>query len=95
MSESADVQVVEAALSPRLDHEQEPRSSKLSTRVKQPEDTYGANVLRFQEELVQIEREKLDVQKELPEIERAKLLIKQQKHQVYLSSMGVTFTNVE
>lgn len=68
--------------------EQESRSSRLSTRVKQSEDTYGANILRFQEELVQIEREKLNVQKELLGIERAKLLIKQQKHQVYLSSMG-------
>lgn len=34
--------------------EQESRSSRLSTRVKQPVDTYGANILRLQEELVQI-----------------------------------------
>jgi hypothetical protein len=55
--------------------------------------TYGAKLMKIQEELVDIERETLKIQREVLDIEKAKLLIKQQKHQVYTSSKGGAFTD--
>ena len=45
-------------------------------------DVYGEGLLKIQQKLLDIEREKLQVQKELFEIRKAELVIKQQKHQV-------------
>ena len=72
-----------------------PSTGNLSSRTKRSGDVYGEELLKIHQELLDIEREKLKVQKEMLEIKKAELVIKQQRHQVYLSSMGVTFTNPE
>ncbi|XP_061178376.1 uncharacterized protein LOC133187018 [Saccostrea echinata] len=72
-----------------------PRIHRHEKKKNPSKDSYGEDLLVIQREILKVEKERLEVEKKMLEIEQTNLVIKLQKHQIYLSSMGIVFTSPE